>query len=125
MLAIDNLFQLDVYKNAPWLKCAQECKHAQHDVRCCRGGRARVAHMGRVLLGLLPNGPARVRAVLHVRCDDDGGASRVPVHASVLGVAGVAAVAAVAASGSPASTSAAATITPKQQRAGANGNRLC
>ena len=117
--------QLDVYKNTSSLNPAQECKHAQHDVRCCRGGRARVAHMGRVLLGLLPDGPARARAVLHVRCHDDGGASRVPVHASVLGVAGVAAVAAVAASGSPASTSAAATITPKQQRAGANGNRLC
>ena len=31
--------------------------------------------MGRVVLGLLPDGPARVRAVLHVLFDDDGGAS--------------------------------------------------
>ena len=81
--------------------------------------------MGRVVLGLLPDGPARVRAVLHVRCDDDGGDCRESVLASALGAAGVAAVAAVAASGSSTSTSAAATITPKQQRAGANGNRLC
>ena len=80
--------------------------------------------MGRVVLGLLPDGRARVRAVLNVLCDDDGGACRVPVLASALGAAGAAAVAAAAASGSSTSTSAAATITPKQ-RAGANGNRLC
>ena len=79
--------------------------------------------MGRVVLGLPPDGPARVRAVLAVLCDDDGGASREPVHASALGAAGAAAVAAAAAaSGSSASTSIAATITPKQ-RAGADGNR--
>ena len=81
--------------------------------------------MGRVVLGMLPDGRARVRAVLNVLCDDDGGACRVPVLASALGAAGAAAVAAAAASGSSTSTSAAATITPKQQRAGANGNRLC
>ena len=72
-----------------------------------------------------PTGARACERVFHVRCDDDGGASKEPVHASALGVAGAAAVAAVAASGSSTSTSAAATITPKQQRAGAKGNRLC